>query len=767
MDSYGRINILNRAGRRFIKELAPDGLKLGIIEFSHRATLVEQLTEINDATREPLAEKMSFVAGGGTIIHAGVELALEQLRASGNTKGAVILLITDGNEGMGDSEMERTVQRVKEAEIRIDSIAIGDDADENLEEWAQETGGRVWYMNEEDDVTNTQFENAFEASAQEQMDVELQPVSILSEDIREISSHNQTWVVSIDPELGANTTFFLSSSQMSKINITFISPSGIIIPDSNATIRKTDYDLIYRLTEAETGDWKIFARSKLSAPITMSLNVKSFPSDRHRQPIRVSAWIENLRVKYPATAKVFAEIKQNYHPVLNASVVAVIERPDSVKLKVELKDDGLGADAFPNDGIYTSFFTQFSGNGRYSVKAKVTSKEETKLKIKVLSESVKNTRSKREAIELEPPSYKGEFYLDDPDMFIVLKDDESRVADSSLEGYKLESLNRSFVRQQDVGTFELENYNKRDMIPPSQVADLTASPMKSCVGEDTCNRIVELEWTAAGNDAMVGKASFIDVRLSDRPEVAIDKAHFEKSMKVVDEMLIEGSLTNLTEGGSTQRLVIRLPDDLINRSLRSGAVIYAALITIDHDNNPSPISNMAYLSLAHLIPPDRVTDLQALDSGSFEDGGRCMHAILFNWTAAGDSGRLGIPLEIDLRISKSYAIGNETTGEFESALKIEIPNTSTGGSIVQLTKFLADDSPLLVNNPKRMLYAALRTTSHSNETSPLSNVARVRVSDCRNGAGGMSGLVSSPIFLCALILASMIFTFHISFLPVT
>lgn len=61
-----------------------------------------------------------------------------------------------------------------------------------------------------------------------------------------------------------------------------------------------------------------------------------------------------------------------YAPILNAKVTAIVES-DTDRFVVTLKDNGMGADTIENDGVYSGYFVQYNTNGRYRVKAKVSS----------------------------------------------------------------------------------------------------------------------------------------------------------------------------------------------------------------------------------------------------------------------------------------------------------------------------------------------------------------------------------------------------------
>ena len=66
------------------------------------------------------------------------------------------------------------------------------------------------------------------------------------------------------------------------------------------------------------------------------------------------------------------DVMSGYAPVLDAVVTAIIQGPHGTS-EIRLKDNGLGADTIPNDGIYAAYFLNFTGNGRYRVKVKVMS----------------------------------------------------------------------------------------------------------------------------------------------------------------------------------------------------------------------------------------------------------------------------------------------------------------------------------------------------------------------------------------------------------
>lgn len=632
--------MLHRAGKRFVEHLVPDGTKLGIVTFAKEAHLVQTLTEINNGTRPTLAKKFSFSLEGWTYINKGVRMALDELKKSGKTKGSAIVLITDGNDqgskeggpkrkdaAEGDPDMDTVVSQLKESEVRLDCIGVGDEADKHLETWAKDTGGKMYYINSDDDVANTQFEMAFSSAVEEQYDSEERPASIMNQDTRNITGTSQTWIVPIDPELGHNTLFFLSSASMESLNITIESPSGMVFDKTSPSVRKTKNDFVLKLEDSETGDWKVTATSPTPDVKSITFNVKSAPRDIEIQPIRVYPWLSDVKIEFPKPEKIFVEVKKDYYAVLNLDVKALVEA-NGTKTALDLRDDGVGADLVANDGIYCGFYSEYKGDGRYMVKAKVESTSDTKFRIPTkkclglkplsrtgectnnaihpvrYSSSSSSRRGRSKVRSLNMPVYE----LDDPDMFQVTSEPPPNF---DLLGYSLQPLNRAFMRQVDVGVFELTNYHPKGRMLPGEVSNLKSSIHPQTKKETMtrglckdCDYLMELEWTAVGAKAMSGVASSIEVRLSDQADLTEDMENFRQGVLVTQDMVVKGSLTNPKPPGQRERLVIRVPVDLLETALDTSGVIFAGVITLDEEGNPGPISNTAPLPIATLDTED-------------------------------------------------------------------------------------------------------------------------------------------------------------------
>jgi len=105
--------------------------------------------------------------------------------------------------------------------------------------------------------------------------------------------------------------------------------------------------------------------------VSLSVKITSKAKNNTQDPITTKCWIntgsqiigEEVQLKLSA----MAEVKQGNMPVIGATVKAYIERPQESgeplpALELELMDNGAGADTIQNDGIYTRYFTKYTGD---------------------------------------------------------------------------------------------------------------------------------------------------------------------------------------------------------------------------------------------------------------------------------------------------------------------------------------------------------------------------------------------------------------------
>ena len=162
-----RLSAAKRASRRFVETL-PSGFRVGVVEFSDRAALVQAITDDHRAVHAAIE---GLELGGGTHIGDGMQVALASLPsellspsarpaqlpgAPPPPPPAVVLLLTDGQNGGGVPPMEVAAQ-ARAVNVPVFTIGMGGaggpfarggggGVDEDaLREIAATTGGRYYF----------------------------------------------------------------------------------------------------------------------------------------------------------------------------------------------------------------------------------------------------------------------------------------------------------------------------------------------------------------------------------------------------------------------------------------------------------------------------------------------------------------------------------------------------------------------------------------------------------------------------------------------
>ena len=162
-----RLAAAKRASRRFVETL-PSGFRVGVVESSDRASLVQAITEDHRAVHAAIE---GLQLGGGTHIGDGMQVALASLPselispaarppqlpgAPPPPPPAVVLLLTDGQNGGGAPPME-VAQAARSVNVPVFTIGMGGSGgpfgsrggggvdEDALREIAATTGGQYYF----------------------------------------------------------------------------------------------------------------------------------------------------------------------------------------------------------------------------------------------------------------------------------------------------------------------------------------------------------------------------------------------------------------------------------------------------------------------------------------------------------------------------------------------------------------------------------------------------------------------------------------------
>lgn len=546
MTSDDRLNRMNQASKLFLLQTVEQGSWVGMVTFDSAAYVQRELTQINSATeRDLLAKSLPTISSGGTSICSGLQTAFTVIKKKYPTDGSEIVLLTDGE----DSTISTCFDMVKKSGAIIHTVALGPAAAKELEQLSKMTGGLQTYAS--DQAQNNGLVDAFAALSSGNGAVSQRSIQLES---RGVNLQKNQWMngsVIVDSTVGKDTLFLVTWTTQAP-QILLWDPSGT---KQGGFVIDTATKMAYFQVPgtAKVGSWKY---SLQASSQTLTLTVTSRAASATLPPITVTPIVNKNTGKFPSPVRVYATIRQGPSPILRASVTALIESVNGKTETLELLDNGAGADATKNDGVYSRFFTAFDTNGRYSIK------------IWALGGV---TADKQRVL----PQKNGAMYIDG-----WIEDGEIKFNPPHPETNNVQDKQLCFSRTSSGGSFTASNVPSApipDLFPPCQITDLKASIQG--------HNLVNLTWTAPGDDYDHGKASKYIIRIS--TSIVDLRDNFNISVQVNTTDLIP------KEANSEEIFQFELKDS----SFGNGTDIFIAIQAVDKSNLKSEISNIARVSL--------------------------------------------------------------------------------------------------------------------------------------------------------------------------
>eukprot|EP00079_Xenopus_tropicalis_P024857 XP_012817909.1 PREDICTED: epithelial chloride channel protein-like [Xenopus tropicalis] len=554
MASGGRIERLYQAAEVFLMQIVEEGSYVGILTFSTSISLLSNLVQVIENTqRKQLKSLLPTNAFGGTDICLGIREGIKINRQyDGSSYGTELVLLTDGEDNYDTS---KCFPDITNSGAIIHVIALGPNAAKALETIVDMTEGLRFLAT--DKVDTQGLIEAFisltagdGATTQHAIQLESSGSVVNPKDCL-------TGTVFMDKTVG-NGTFFLVTWVNLVPAITLTDPNGKVYTTNNFTADTTSKSSrLEILGTAERGAWQYNLCNTHTASQAIGFVVTSRAADENVPPITVNAHMNQNANNYPEPMVVYASVNQGLLPVIGANVTAIIEPVNGNLVTLELWDNGAGADIVKNDGIYSRYYTEFQGNGRYG------------LKVRVENGNKKSRLALPRGRALYIPGY---------------LENEQIIMNPSRPVINDEDLNLGeFSRTASGGSFVVNNIPagpQPDLYKPDKVTDLEAK-IKG-------NTIV-LTWTATGDDLDQGVVSGYDVRMNMNSSDL--RNNFDGSTRVNTS-----SLTPQIAGSSESFTFV--PDKI---TIENGTILYFALIAFDKVSQKSDLSNIAQAAL--LIPP--------------------------------------------------------------------------------------------------------------------------------------------------------------------
>ncbi|XP_012516503.1 PREDICTED: calcium-activated chloride channel regulator 1 [Propithecus coquereli] len=552
MSTGDRLNRLNQAGKLFLLQTVEQGSWVGMVTFDSAAHVQSELIQINGGTdRDKLIKSLPTAATGGTSICSGLQSAFTVIRKKFSTDGSEIVLLTDGE----DKTISSCFNEVKQSGAIIHTVALGPSAAQELEELSKMTGGLQTYAS--DQVQNNGLIDAFGALASGNGAPSQRSIQLESKGSTLKNSQWMNGTVIVDSTVG-NDTLFLVTWTTQAPQILLWDPSGKK-QDGFLVDTKTKMSYLQIPGTAKVGTWKY---SLQASSQTLTLTVTSRASSATLPPITVTSKINKDTGKFPSPMIVYATIRQGTSPIVRASVTALIESADGNTVTLELLDNGAGADATKNDGIYSRYFTAYDTNGRYSVKVWALGGIDTARRRVISPQSG--------AMYIPGWIENGEIKWNPPRPEINKNDPQDKQV--------------CFSRTTSGGSFVASDVPKApipDLFPPCQITDLKAKIQGG--------NLINLTWTAPGDDYDHGTAHKYIIRISTSILDLRDK--FNDSLQVNTDDLIP-------KEANSEEVFVFEPENI---TFENGTDLFIAVQAVDKVDLKSEISNIAQVSL--FIPP--------------------------------------------------------------------------------------------------------------------------------------------------------------------
>ena len=149
-----RLDRMIEAAKRWIKFDLPNDVKLGMVTFGDwdYVQILQEMTIVNDNNKDTLIARLDEIKSKGqTCIGCGLAMAANNPKLLNNKNGGNILLISDGKQQCGGlasdcTTVSQMIDVLVDRNIRVVTIAMGPDADPEIEEMAEKTGGKSYYV---------------------------------------------------------------------------------------------------------------------------------------------------------------------------------------------------------------------------------------------------------------------------------------------------------------------------------------------------------------------------------------------------------------------------------------------------------------------------------------------------------------------------------------------------------------------------------------------------------------------------------------------
>nr|KAG5714694.1 hypothetical protein BaRGS_000182 [Batillaria attramentaria] len=396
MQGDNKLTRMRQAVGTFVKEGVAPATEVGLTTFSDTARVRRAPTPLNTSDdRQSFANDLPGTAEDATSITSALIAATQMLGEPQTTQtpinvssnettpepagirqdGGHVVVVTDGQETTGP-DLKSALPLLHGAGVVVSFMVLGGPPHPDILHLAQATGGRVYCDNNHPDSTAI-TDAFFDVLGIFDTGNPTAPIQLLSRASGLDKDRSMEGEVTVDQDVGNRTTFLVTYTR-SLPHVQVVSPSGRVYshlyPEYSVDTGLQVVKILIPL-RAETGRWHYKVTNPGTYQVT-SLLVLSSPANASVLPARLSGSLVLRRNSWPTTMHIFAEVTKGQLPVTDLQVTAKVDTPDGHSVKVELMDNGAGADIVEGDGVYSRYFSRFTTPGVYTVTLSATGHKE-------------------------------------------------------------------------------------------------------------------------------------------------------------------------------------------------------------------------------------------------------------------------------------------------------------------------------------------------------------------------------------------------------
>lgn len=335
--------------------------RAAVTSFNDSARVDYAMNDMTAANKTAAASAISLISASGTTnIGGGLQASLGQITGDGDPSAAeIVVLLSDGQHNTG-TPPDSVLPSLKQRGVTVHTIGLGSVDAALMSRIARETGGTYLFASSARQLSRHFISLLREARSEGLVGSEEGELTGGSTSGREIR---------IDAFTAAETAQFILVWDDPAVELDLLlerPDGGLVAPgDPGVTFFYDSQQALKTVTveQPPAGVWQAAAGNPDPSPVGFTLQVHSTST-----VARLDAGADREVVTYPEPLRIEAAVAADA-AIAGAEVRGRVVRPVGLPVPIRLYDDGelIHGDAVADDGLYSTLFRVFSGDGSYTV----------------------------------------------------------------------------------------------------------------------------------------------------------------------------------------------------------------------------------------------------------------------------------------------------------------------------------------------------------------------------------------------------------------